>query len=116
MRHRSTFRQTFLPYALAKLAPDEFLPLNRYYKPIGIMSDQWVEYESQPSRIRIKGLTNTRAERMGLTVREFEDGSTKLYLYNDGTVPDKSPANWDRYQRILQILAAMEIKAADHVD
>jgi len=90
-----SFRQIFLPYALMNLGDGRFLPLNRNYKPLG-------------AEIRIKGLTAARAEKIGLI-----DGKNFYYLYDDGTNPQSSTANWRRYEAILERVMKLEIEQAD---
>ena len=51
-----SFRQVFLPYALLRLGDGWFLPVNRQYKPLG------------QSKIKIKGLTDAKAEKLGLQI------------------------------------------------
>jgi hypothetical protein len=86
-----SFRQIFLPYALMNLGDGRFLPLNGNYKPLG-------------AEIRIKGLTAARAEKIGLI-----DGKNFYYLYDDGTNPQSSTANWRRYEAILAKLMKLEV-------
>jgi hypothetical protein len=63
-----SFRQVFLPYALMHLGGDWFLPVNRSYKPLGQSGGVFIDYGAHPTRVRIKGLTDARAERLGLKV------------------------------------------------
>ena len=67
----------------------EYLPLNRFYKPIGVSSDEWVDYKTDPTRIKIKGLTDAKAEKIGLTVSKSQGANpdTMYYLYEDATNP-----------------------------
>jgi hypothetical protein len=90
-----SFRQIFLPYALMNLGDGRFLPLNRDYKPLG-------------PDVRIKGLTAAKAEKIGLI-----DGKNFYYLYDDATNPQSSPANWCRYEAILERVMKLEIDQAD---
>jgi hypothetical protein len=99
----NTFRQIFLPYALMKLRDGWFLPVNRKYKPLGY-PDRGIDYDAATSKVRIKGLTDARAERIGLKVTTFS-----YYLYCDHTNPERSAANWRRYQGILMKLMKLMV-------
>lgn len=74
-----------------------FLPVNRHYKPLGNDTEH-------QAKARIKGLTDLRAERLGLKVAEHF-----LYLYDDATNPQASEANWRRYEAILARLMKLEV-------
>lgn len=115
MRTGTTIRQIYMPYVIAVLGNGEFLPLNRFYKPIGVSSETWVKYETYPTRLRIKGLTDAKAKQIGMEVSKSGDDSsdTMYYLYEDATNPSESKANWDRYQGILAKLIKLE---ADSVE
>ena len=89
------FRQIFLPYALMNMHDGWFLPMNREYKPLG-------------PKVRIKGLTAGKAEKIGL-----KDGGNYYYLYDDATQPQSSAANWHRYEQILEKLMRMEVEEDD---
>ena len=81
-----------------------FLPVNRSYKPLGQFGGLFVDAGAHPAKVRIKGLTAARAERLGLMV-----GGNAYYLYDDGTNPQASAANWSRYEAILSKLMKMEV-------
>jgi hypothetical protein len=106
-----TFRQVFLPYAFIGLGDRCFLPVNRNHKPIGC-PDDWHDYRDHPSKIRIKNLTPAGAERIGLRgpggAAPVEGGD--LYLYDDATDPERSAANWRRYEAILAKLMKLEVQ------
>lgn len=103
-----TYRQVFLPYALVPLSDGSFLPVNRLYKPLGISSSEWVVYETHPTRVKVAGLTARKARAIGLELKE-ENGSY-FYFYGDGTNPERSPANWNRYQAILAKLMKLQVE------
>src|SRR5665811_2326975 len=91
-----SFRQVFLPYAFMRLGDGWFLPVNRQYKPLG------------QSKVKIKGLTDAKAEKLGLTI-----GGHSYYLYDDATNPQASPANWSRYEAILAKVMKLEVDPAE---
>jgi hypothetical protein len=86
----------------------KILPVNRRYKPLGISSGDHVDYNTHPTKVKIKGFTAARAAKMGLKVN---DGATHYHLYDHGTNPEASPANWKRYQLILSKLMKLSVAA-----
>jgi hypothetical protein len=100
----TTFRQIYLPYALMIMSDGCFLPVNREYKPLGQVGEM-MPGVAHRAKVRIKGLTQAKAERIGLKL-----GGTFLYLYDDATNPQMSAANWQRYEAILERLMKMEIE------
>ncbi|UPJ47707.1 hypothetical protein IVB30_31305 [Bradyrhizobium sp. 200] len=103
-----TYLQIFLPYALIALKDGSFLAVNRKYKPLGISSSEMIDYDSHPTKVKIKGLMAAKAAKLGLKVRE---GATHFYLYDDGTNPERSAANWNRYQGILAKLMKLTVSS-----
>jgi len=102
----TTFRQIYLPYALMIMSDGCFLPVNREYKPLGQVGEM-IPGVAHRTKVRIKGLTQAKAERIGLKL-----GGRFLYLYDDATNPQMSAANWRRYEAILERLMKMEIENA----
>jgi hypothetical protein len=104
-----SFRQIYLPYAIVVLKDGSHLVVNRRYKPLGISANDWIDYDTHPTRRKIKGLTDAKAEKVGLKVSKSEGGSdTIYYLYNDGTNPEDSSANKQRYDAIITKLLALQ--------
>ncbi|RKD68987.1 hypothetical protein [Rhizobium sp. WW_1] len=101
-----SFRRLMLPYCIEDLGEGWFLFLNRRYKPIGQMSDDWVDYTKHPSRVRMPNLTPKKAE--ALRLKRLNE---KYYLYDDVTNPEDSDANWKRYSDILQKLSPLKLTA-----
>ncbi|MBP6651008.1 MAG: hypothetical protein KA181_01070 [Xylophilus sp.] len=48
------FRYAFLIYCLIRLKDGCYIAVNRQYKPLGVMSGEWVEYETHPSIFKFK--------------------------------------------------------------
>ena len=99
------FLRIFLPYCIEPAGDGTFLVVNRDYKPIGILTDEWVTHEGHPARVRIKDLTPARAVQIGLSA------GPPYYLYEDSTAPDATPANWRRYENILRRLQKLVIES-----
>lgn len=104
----SDFRQVFLIYCL-DLQPDgSYVALNRRYKPVGLVSTEWVDYEAFPVRFKFK-----RALSAGQIAALSYKGDTapeRIYLYNDGCVPTDSDAHWSAYSKRLQRLAGYSVE------
>jgi hypothetical protein len=101
-----SFRQVFLPYAIMRLGDGWFLLINREYKPLGLWNG-WGNFDPDQAKIKIKGLTDSRAERLGLKI-----GGHCYYLYDDGSNPQASSANWIRYEAILARLMKLEVDSS----
>jgi len=101
------FRQAFLPYAFMRLGDGWLLPMNREYKRIGSWS-AWNDADTDRIKIRIKGLTDLKAERIGLIVSEHY-----YHLYDDATNPESSATNLARYQEIVAKLMKFEVEYDD---
>jgi hypothetical protein len=73
------------PYSFTPLVGELLLPLNRYYKPVGIGGPQWVAYEDF-------GALAVPAGRLALThadvvYPERTHGHCREYLYSDRNSP-----------------------------
>lgn len=95
---------------MKRLEDGSYLLLNRSYKPLGVFTDEWVTYETHPSRFRfVRPLTKATTEALCVYGGAQPDG---LFLYDDGTIPTESAAAWKTYSAKLQRLAALKIKPA----
>lgn len=100
---RANVRWWFLPYCIDKIG-EKYVILNRAYKPIGVVTDEWVDHE--PYAQPIDGLTKAKAAKISYK----SDGNfERIYLYNDGCVPTHSKKDWDAYSKRLAVLAGLEV-------
>lgn len=97
-------RRTHMPYCIQRLQDGRYIILNRHYKPLGVQTDDWVEYETHPSAVAIN-ITPARARALDWDGREDTEC---VYLYNDGCIPTESDAHMTAYLRRLAVL--MKIK------
>lgn len=100
-------RQIFMPYCLQRLEDGGYVFLNRKYKPLGVLTGDWVDYETHPSKFRFKRALSTKQ-----IAALSHDGGTSpdcIYLYDDGSIPTFSDANWKAYSARLQRLASYDI-------
>jgi len=74
---------------------------NRDYKPLGIISEKWVDWDNPAHKLAIKGLDAPILARL----RQKGSGGSKLvYFYADANFPEKSPATMEDYLSKLRIL------------
>lgn len=101
-------RQVFLPYCLQRTTDGDYLLLNRKYKPLGVMSAEWVNYDTHPSKFRFKRALSAK-QVTALSCTGSADAEC-IYLYDDGCVPTSNDASWKTYSARLQRLAAYDIE------
>jgi hypothetical protein len=101
-------RQVFMPYCLQRLKDGGYLLLNRRYKPLGVLSGEWVDYDSHPSKFRLKrALSDAQIANLDCAGRNNADC---IYFYDDASVPTASDANWKAYSDRLAKLASYDIE------
>ena len=100
------YRQIFLPYVIQRLDDGRHIVLNRLYKPLGVSDPTHLDYSADRSALKIQGLTATQAKAISV---HGDDDTAEIYLYDDGTTPDSSPANWAAYAARLQRLAKLKV-------
>ena len=98
------FRRVFLPYCIERVEGHGHVVLNRLYKPLGMRTDEHIDYV--PHAVRFAALTPTRAE---LLSHARSQNTDRIHLYADASAPTKSAEDWDAYQRRLQLLATLEL-------
>lgn len=99
------FRWAFMPYCIKRLKDGRYIVLNRDYKPLGIQTSDFVNYETHPTAAKLK-ITKATAKKLSWSAAE--DVET-IMLYNDGCVPTRSKANMDAYLAKLAVLAKTKI-------
>lgn len=103
----SEFRQVFFIYCLQRQEDESYVALNRRYKPVGLTSTEWVEYESFPVRFRFKrALSKLQIEALSY---KRDPSPECIYLYGDGCVPTSSPSAWAAYAARLERLAGFAV-------
>lgn len=101
-----TIRRIYMPYCIQRLKDGRYIVLNRIYKPLGVMSRDWVVYEEHPTALPITGLTAALVQK--LSWKGSSDADC-IYLYNDGCIPTDSAEHWDAYSKRLKLLAELNI-------
>src|SRR5690606_37884986 len=98
------FRRVFLPYCIERVEGHGRAVLNRLHKPRGRRTREHGAYP--PYAGKLVGLTPAKAEQLSHARSQDTD---RIHLYPDATAPTRSPADWDAYQRRLQLLATLEL-------
>ena len=98
------FRRVFFPYCMFRLECGRYVVLNRNYKPLGLMTTEWVDYAGYSVKLRAIGPARARR----LSYRGSED-LDRIYLYNNGCPPTSSPEAMASYQEKLRLLAKLEV-------
>lgn len=102
---KNTLLTIHLPYCLQRLSDGRYILLNRLYKPLGISSKDWVDYETHPSAFRPKGINSAVAQKLSW---EESPALDALWLYKDGSKPTLSAEHWAAYSARLQVLASLQ--------
>jgi len=96
----------FHPYCLIKMNEEEYLPLNRDYKPLGLNSGDIYEYGNYP-------FLYIKKEELNLNVL-WDNGDASRsgvwFLFSDSTCPH------DNLQRYVQILRIVFFGSKEHYD
>lgn len=45
------FADAFLPYAIVEVRPGDWIAVNREYKPVGMLTNDWVEWGHHPAHV-----------------------------------------------------------------
>ena len=101
------FRSVVLPYCLKKTSKNEYIVLNREYKPVGFNTFEHLEYKDYPIMLNLKGLTPQKVKEISW---EGDSNDEMIFLYNDGCIPTRSKENMNRYLKRLEILAKLKIE------
>ena len=101
-------RAIYFPYCLKKLDSGSWVLLNRNYKPLGFITDDFIDYSDYPISMKITGLGKKTLEKLAWN-KEIEGD---IYLYNDATVPTLSAKNMAAYLKKLEII--LKLKPASY--
>lgn len=104
-------RQIFMPYCLERLEDGSYLFLNRRYKPLGVSSEDFVDYELAVGRFKFKRALS--AKQIASLSHSGSTEAGRIYLYDDGCIPTSSDAAWTAYSAKLKRLAGYEVVPHD---
>lgn len=89
--------RSWLPYSCHSVEGEDYILLNRGYKPVGHVGEDWVNYAEFP-RLQVRITNEMRA---GFTA----PGSSVGFLFNDGCLPWHSRADATKYLNRIRILS-----------
>jgi len=90
----ANYIRVHLPYLIRKLDDGSYIPLNRYYKPLGFTDNDWYDYD------KFKQLTVECVDITGL--KTHGEPFTSGWFYNDGTTPWGSKEGYKNYKEKLK--------------
>jgi hypothetical protein len=102
-------RALYFPYCLQRRKDKLWVILNRNYKPVGTLNDEWSDYDALPANMCIKNVSGAQAKK--LSYSGDSDNSHCIYLYNDGCVPTNSQADMDAY--LVRVAVLMKLKTSN---
>lgn len=102
-----TLRWTHFPYCLDRQSDGSYAVLNRRYKPIGMTTGEHVDYMTAPGRVRFKRMGPATARALSF---EGSENLDRIYLYDDGSTPDRGPRELAAYLERLGRLMALQIE------
>lgn len=100
----SEARRFIFPYCIVHLEDGRFIVLNRNYKPLGVQTEEWVDYDQHPSAIRL-AITPAVASKLSWN---RSDSIDRIYLYDDGCVPTDSADHMKAYLERIAVLMAVK--------
>lgn len=103
---KDELRHTHFLYCLDRQADGSYVLLNRNYKPLGFMTEEYVRYEDHPVGVKLKGLGPKVAAKISYRGDESLD---RIYLYNDGCIPTDGAANMKAYLERLGTVMKLRI-------
>ena len=101
-----TLFYTHFPYCIQHLCGDRYIILNRNYKPLGQTSFEYVDYDKDPSVVRMK-ITTKQAEKLSYKGKVESD---TIWLYDNIYNTFRNPQVFNDYVARLKLLATMTPK------
>jgi hypothetical protein len=105
MTIHSNFRAFYLPYVLERQKDGRYAVLNRYYKPVGFTTEDFIDYEGYPVTVNLPGLTPRIAASLSC---KADTNVEVIYLYNDQSNPTSGKSEMLAYQKKLAMLAKLD--------
>jgi hypothetical protein len=99
-------RWIFLPYCIKRLTDGRYIILNRRYKPLGTLTNDYVIYETHPSAAHID-ITKSIAKKLA---HDNSDDINDIYLYSDGCIPTNSDKHLRAYSERLAVLMQLGVE------
>lgn len=93
------------PYGMERRPDGAWLFFNRKYKPLGVVTSDWADWDDPRHKLRLKGLGPATLAKLDCDGKGIGD---RIYFYNDGSNPESSAANMDAYLKKLRILLVLQ--------
>lgn len=100
-------REALFPYGMEMQEDGSWVFFNRDYKPAGINTKGWVDYNSYPVKFKLKPFGGATREKLRLT---SDPDDKRIYFYDDATQPTSSNANMQAYLNKLETIMRLEEK------
>ncbi len=71
-----------VPYVITHLEGATYAVLNRHYKPVGMITEEWVDYKLHATLIN--DFTPVLQRKISFNGKTFKEGKGSIALYNDG--------------------------------
>jgi hypothetical protein len=98
-------RQSIFPYGMSRNSDGTWTFFNRDYKPVGVVTNDWAEWDDPKHKLAIKGLGPATLRKLSY---DGQDREGRIYFYDDGSNPELSPANLTAYLNKLKILLGLQ--------
>ena len=98
------FRRTMMPYGMSKNESGSWTFFNRNYKPVGVVSSEWAEWEDPRHVLRFKRIDRRTLKNLDI---DGLGAGERIFFYNDATVPTSSTKAMRAYLDKLAILMGL---------
>ena len=97
-------RQSMFPYGMEKNSDGSWTLFNRRYKPVGVVSNEWTDWDDPRHKLRLKGVDRATLRKLA----HDGDIGDRVYFYDDGSNPENSTHDLAVYMRKLRILIGLQ--------
>jgi len=94
-------RQAIFPYGMEMDEDGSWAFFNRSYKPVGMNTDEWINFNEYPVKFKLKGLGPSTRAKLDIHGKGTD---VRIYFYDDATQPTLSAANMKAYLKRLEII------------
>ena len=101
------FISIYMPYCLERQPCGRYAVLNRHYKPLGVLSKDYVDYAKVGTLAKIR---MTAKDAIAISF-DFNPRTSRVYLYDSGSHPLNNAQCMQSYMARLSILAKKKGKA-----
>jgi hypothetical protein len=99
-------RHFMFPYGMVKDPDGSWTLINRRYKPLGVISRNWVDWDDPRHKFKLAGLKTATLAKLDYRGEGLAD---EIYFYDDGCIPTTTAKNMESYLAKLKILMGLKI-------